>query len=323
MKYLLLPVLAVLMFVSAHAQYTDTVYQYFDGNWKKVEDPKKKPFFYFRVAKKTKDGKWHVRDYYRDVRKLQSEGICLDDSMTIQDGKWYYYYYNGQLSKECSYYKGTPVGLSRSYSIDGRLIDSTRYRHNGIKFHKSFHWDDSGRLIFYGEYDMKGKGTGYETVYYDDSTVSAFGKYATGYVKDSLWSYYRVDGTLSFTEMYDSGKLVSYQCYDEQEQPIADCDTADHMPDPGYDVYWYLGEHIKFPKEPKGNGFVGSSMVQVRFTVDVDGSIGDLSLGLGSYDYFNKEALRVVRQMPKWHPGWSKNRNVKAYYTLPVIFRIE
>src|SRR5690606_35524691 len=133
-----------------------------------------------RIARKTEDNKWHVRDYYRDTRMLQSERMCLDDSMTIQDGMWNYYYYKGQLKQAGAFYKNQPVGFVKSYSIIGRLLDSARYKSTGIPYHKTYTWDEAGHLRHYGEFDVTGSGEGYETAYYDDSTIYGFGKYARG-----------------------------------------------------------------------------------------------------------------------------------------------
>lgn len=70
------------------AQYTDSVFEYYDYNWKKLED-KKTPYVFYRRARKTTDGNWHVQDYYRHADVLQMEGLFLDDSMTIEDGDFF------------------------------------------------------------------------------------------------------------------------------------------------------------------------------------------------------------------------------------------
>lgn len=324
-KLLFLIILLSSIHSIAPAQYTDTVFQYFDKEWKQV-DGKKEQYVYFRVARKTEENQWHVKDYYRDTKNLQSEGMCLDDSMTIQDGKWYYYYYNGKLKQECSYYKNNPVGLSRSYSIEGRLLDSSRYKSTGIPFHKSFRWDYEGRLVQYGEFNMSGSGVGRETTYYKDSSINATGKYAAGYVKDSMWTYYHRNGNLSYTETYKAGNLIAYQCYDTNGVLITTgCDSSTIFAEPGYNVYRFLGENTRMPPEALEDGsFGGTFVVIVGFYVDIDGKVIQPRIEVGSFDFFNRESLRVANKFPKFkQPRRAHNRFEKVYYSLPVRFQIK
>jgi len=36
----------------------------------------------------------------------------------------------------------------------------------------------------------------------------------------------------------------------------------------------------------------------------------------------DKEAIRVVKLMPKWIPGRQNGRNVPVYFTLPVLYKL-
>lgn len=317
---ILLPLL-LLISISAEAQFVDTVYQYFDSEWKKVDE--KDDFDFFRIAKKTEGGVWLVRDYYRDARTLKMEGSFLDDALTIQDGKARYYYYEGSLQAECSYNKGKPVGLYRAYSFDGALIDSSRFRANGMPFHKSFMWDEDGRIITYGDYDMKGTGTGYLTSYYTDSTVSSFGKVVNGSTKDSVWTYYRTDGKPALVERYDAGNLLQSICYDSIGNETTGCDTARRVPKPNYNAKLFLVKNVNFPQQVLEDGLSGKYKVVVSFWVNIDGSIKVRGVEQGSHGAFTQEAIRVVSSMPKWEPGWHKNRPLRMYFSMPVSFRIE
>ncbi|MBP3614505.1 MAG: TonB family protein, partial [Bacteroidaceae bacterium] len=39
--------------------------------------------------------------------------------------------------------------------------------------------------------------------------------------------------------------------------------------------------------------------------------------------YLDKEALRVVKTMPKWNPGKQAGKAVRVRFTLPVSFRLQ
>ena len=131
MKNLLLIFAYCFLCTGAKAQYTDTVVQYFNYQWKQA-DPQFEQHSYTRIARKTEGIAWHVKDYYAGNMQLQKEGLYINDSFTIQEGQFYYYYYNGKLQAEGNYYRGKNVGLWKSYSIDGRMTDSTRYKHTAL-----------------------------------------------------------------------------------------------------------------------------------------------------------------------------------------------
>jgi hypothetical protein len=37
----------------------------------------------------------------------------------------------------------------------------------------------------------------------------------------------------------------------------------------------------------------------------------------------NQEAIRLVKQMPKWKPGMQLGKPVAVYFTIPIMFHLE
>ena len=68
------------------------------------------------------------------------------------------------------------------------------------------------------------------------------------------------------------------------------------------------------------NGVEGK--VILRFVVNTDGTIGDITVLQGADSSLNEEAVRVVSEMPQWSPGRQNGRPVRVYYTVPVHFKI-
>lgn len=305
-----------------YAQYVDTVKSYYNEKWEKV-DGTKSQYSYYRIAKKTVEGEWLAKDYYAHSNTLQMQGLYIDDSLIIKDGKFYYYHENGMLEEECSYNKNKPVGLYRSYDFKGRLLDSSRYKANGMIFHKAYKWDRDGNLSMYGEFDMEGNGTGYQTAYWSDSTICAYGKYTNGHVLDSVWTFYHRNGRKSMTMVYDSGRVLKYECFDTLGEQMTNCDTTAVLPVAPYNINEFFGRNLRMPMAAKEAGVLGSFRVVVQFYIDVDGKIINPEIVVGSYDEFNEEALRVVKMMPRWKPCKRHNRNILSYYKLPVSFRLE
>lgn len=82
----------------------------------------------------------------------------------------------------------------------------------------------------------------------------------------------------------------------------------------------YLGSNIKYPAIAKDAGIQGT--VFVTFVVDEKGDVKDVkvlrSLGGGT----DEEAIRVVKNMPKWTPGKQRGKAVKVQYNLPIRFTL-
>ena len=83
----------------------------------------------------------------------------------------------------------------------------------------------------------------------------------------------------------------------------------------------WLGKNIKYPTISQENGVQGRVIVQ--FVINRDGSIVDAKVVRGVDPYLDKEALRVVNQMPKWSPGKQRGKAVRCQFTLPVQFRLQ
>ncbi len=108
----------------------------------------------------------------------------------------------------------------------------------------------------------------------------------------------------------------------------------------------YLAQNIRYPKISAENGVQGRVLVQ--FVIEKDGSLSNFKVvkdakpvldGITvnaqgttaegndipkeAYGALNIEALRVLREMPKWIPAKQRGQVVRLKYTLPVTFRLQ
>ena len=84
----------------------------------------------------------------------------------------------------------------------------------------------------------------------------------------------------------------------------------------------YLQDNINYPRVSRDNNSQGRAFI--RFVVNTDGSIQGTEVLKSSGDmYLDKEAVRVVSGMPKWKPGRQSGKNVRVYFTLPVVFKLQ
>lgn len=83
----------------------------------------------------------------------------------------------------------------------------------------------------------------------------------------------------------------------------------------------YLADNVKYPRISRDNKSQGRSTV--RFIVNTDGSISDAEIVRSAGDmYLDKEALRVISEMPKWKPGKKNGKPVRVEFVFPVVFRL-
>ena len=113
----------------------------------------------------------------------------------------------------------------------------------------------------------------------------------------------------------------------------------------------FLAQNIRYPKIAAENGVQGRVLVQ--FVIEKDGSLSNFAVVKKSgdiitknaqsgitinaqgtvteenkipqeaFDALNAEAVRVLREMPKWIPAKQRGQVVRLKYTIPVTFRLQ
>lgn len=83
----------------------------------------------------------------------------------------------------------------------------------------------------------------------------------------------------------------------------------------------YLRDNIKYPTVAAENGVQGR--VVVGFVVERDGSITDVNILRGVDPSLDREAMRVVKSMPRWNPGKQNGSAVRVKFQVPVSFRLQ
>ena len=86
-------------------------------------------------------------------------------------------------------------------------------------------------------------------------------------------------------------------------------------------MYTWLGSNIKYPAVAKEANISGT--VVVTFVVEKDGSITGVQLLRDIGGGCGDEAMRVVKQMPKWKEGRQNNLPVRVQFNLPIKFSLE
>lgn len=100
--------------------------------------------------------------------------------------------------------------------------------------------------------------------------------------------------------------------------------VVESMPSfPGGDaaLFKYLNDNIKYPVIAQESGIQGRVICQ--FVVNRDGSIVDIEVVRSVDKSLDAEAIRVIKNMPRWTPGKQRGKTVRVKYTLPVNFRLQ
>lgn len=82
----------------------------------------------------------------------------------------------------------------------------------------------------------------------------------------------------------------------------------------------FLTTHIQYPEEAEKKGEQGR--VIVKFVIDTNGKVTSPEIVRSVSPLLDKEALRVVSEMPAWTPAKNAGKAVNSYFTLPVSFTL-
>ncbi len=83
----------------------------------------------------------------------------------------------------------------------------------------------------------------------------------------------------------------------------------------------WIQKNVVYPEISRELGDQGR--VYVSFVVEQDGSITDIDIPRSLTTELDREAKRLVREMPKWSPGSVKGENVRSRCRLPITFTLE
>lgn len=109
---------------------------------------------------------------------------------------------------------------------------------------------------------------------------------------------------------------------EEEEVVFVVVETMPEFPGGQQALFKYLSENVRYPVIAQENGIQGRVICQ--FVVNKDGAIVDVEVVRSGGDpSLDKEAIRVIKSMPKWNPGKQRGKAVRVKYTVPVNFRLQ
>jgi periplasmic protein TonB len=106
-----------------------------------------------------------------------------------------------------------------------------------------------------------------------------------------------------------------------EEMPIFRPDICKNNVEGNLELYRHINSSIRYPVIAQENGITGR--VFVSFVVGKDGSISKVELLRGVDSSLDREALRVIQNLPKFEPGKQRGKPVKVSYSTVINFVLQ
>ncbi|WP_291127456.1 energy transducer TonB [Flavobacterium sp. UBA7682] len=179
----------------------------------------------------------------------------------------------------------------------------------------------SGQLKAENPY-FKNRSHGKRKEWYEDGKIRREIDYQNSRIHGQLITYWE-NGQLKRRDVYDNGKRIKGEVWDVNGALMEyyNYEIAAQFPGGKNALFDYLAEKIIYPKKSRDEGIEGK--VMVTFMVEKDGSISQCQIIRGVNDEINAEALRVIKQMPKWNSRSKDGIAGKQRVSLNVNFTLE
>ena len=82
----------------------------------------------------------------------------------------------------------------------------------------------------------------------------------------------------------------------------------------------YIFNHLSYPPQAIQEEIEGT--VLIRFTLMKTGDVDSVQVVAPVHPLLDDEALRLIRNMPKWEPVYLQGQPVELSYEVPVIFEL-
>lgn len=182
--------------------------------------------------------------------------------------------------------------------------------------------------------DAQGNKVGLWKVYSDHNNVLITIDYANGgkinFYKDStlIATYHKEN-----LEIYKDSKTIKAKFFEKENktQTLVGEDGKELDPEiikyysqaaESYPMFYggkdklfaYIGSNFKKSKKDEGK-------IKVKFVIDPNGYVKDITIAESTIPELNDEAIRVIKTLPRWQPGFQRARFVNVSYTVPIVIQ--
>ena len=243
------------------------------------------------------NGAFRLNCYSMNRDKLYLTAFCTDSTLSEFNGLFTSFHLNGNKEEEGNYKNGSKEGVWQKWDSLQRKLDSTVYLQDQPILSTTFSYYKNGALS-------------YSTT--KDSLLDTYS--SVSYSKESTKSsevFFK--GQKGIIKTYTDNGIVTDSVFTGEEKEATF---------PGGEKGWrsYLEKNLNPDVPVNRKAPPRSYNVKIKFIVQTDGSITDITAET-YYGYgMEEEVIRVIKKGPKWVPAVQYGRKVKAYRIQPVTF---
>ena len=160
---------------------------------------------------------------------------------------------------------------------------------------------------------------GKQTYWNENGKISSEIYYKNGKKHGSFMTYWE-SGQLKRQDFYKNGIFTEGFCWNKDGVNIKHTmyKIQPKFPGGNKELAKYLTNNMKYPRNSRNSSSRGK--VIVCFSIENDGKIADVRIEKGVNQILNKEAKRVVENMPNWLPAMLDGKAISQVITIPIVF---
>lgn len=224
---------------------------------------------------------------------------------------------NGQ---DTIYYNDSDVVNSLEDATWFEIIYKDEFDSNLVNVKEYFKSGNIKRNLYYSDYANYER-DGNQKEWFESGQLLLDMNYDHGKKHGELLTYWE-DGKSKRIDFYENDSLISGQCFD------ADGNEIPHFPFlitpefPGgiQELMNYLVRHTRYPRKSRNKGIQGT--VILLFVITDEGMVSNVKIIQNLSEELDEEAMRVVRNMPRWTPGKIDGEVSSVFYYLPIKFTL-
>jgi TonB family protein len=183
-----------------------------------------------------------------------------------------------------------------------RKVNFDNRAHSDSIFYAFFSKSICTHKIIQREYNIKDIKSGEVSTYVENTTDSSG------------------NNQLQIPESFPDLKKFSIEPVDTTVFTVTETEIMPSFPGGDEARLQFLWNNIIYPQSAMERGIQGT--VYVTFVIDKDGSIDDVKVIKGIGGGCDEEAIRVVKLLPKWRPGYQSGKPVRVLFNMPIRFTL-
>ena len=261
---------------------------------------------YYKVVTNIEKKLWKTQQFLISG-KIEREGNSKKKNGSRKIGEHFTYDESGKVTWK-GFYKRGNLATEEKYFKSNRLKSKTVYKEGLINTYHNYY--DSGALkneVFY--FGKKGNRTITAKSYYNNGSLKRDAQYL---------EYFDLEKVGALKQY----KLIQGKCFSEDGKEIEDTPYLRLASFYGGIKLFqlYLKNTVKYPEDAERERRQG--LVLVGFVINENGEVEEPRIIKSGGIDFDKEAMRVIKEMPNWTPGILYGEPEKIYFTVPINFRL-